>query len=727
MPRGGKYYLREVIHMSKTKGGFTLPGESGYEELTLRMAEKWGADVIRDSDGTELSPEIINAGYGIYSTICMIRDHNEWAKANPDKLQQSFLMTDPIVAKDTTLQIELMKDFFVDQFAVNETEDSKAYWQVFDRTSNTEVKDWSYADGVVTINNITPYHKYTVNFLAYRIWEEISMYNHTTNNWDKEHLMQIDPRHPETQAFMKEWLVNWAETHPATTVVRFTSMFYNFVWIWGSDIRCRDRFSDWGSYDFTVSPLALKQFEEKYGYKMTSEDFINMGKLNATHMACGPKKLDWMEFINDFVVDFGKELVDIVHKYDKKAYVFYDDSWVGVEPWGRRFKDFGFDGLIKCVFNGFETRLCAGVDAVDTHEIRLHPYLFPVGLGGAPTFMEGGNPTLEAKGYWKNVRRGLLRAKIDRIGLGGYLSLTLPFPDFNDYIEKISDEFRLIKEFHKAGKPYVLKPRVAVLTFWGRLRSWTCSGHYHEHPEVDLINVIEALSGLPLDVDFISFEDVKEKGLDNYDVVINAGFAGSAWSGGYKWRDDEVVTKLTKWVAEGGAFIGINEPSAVAGYDTYFRMAHVLGMSEDTGARICHGRYTFEVESSDAVCDGTEIAPKKNAYITDADTKVLMAVDGVPVITTHKLGKGMGVYMSSFKHGEINNRTLLNLILTAAGESLDQKYTTDNVYTECCYYPGGRQLVVINNSDTEQTTTVKTDMGNKTVTLDAFDTAIVEL
>ena len=107
--------------------------------------------------------------------------------------------------------------------------------------------------------------------------------------------------------------------------------------------------------------------------------------------------------------------------------------------------------------------------------------------------MEGGNPTLEAKGYWKNVRRALLRAPIDRIGLGGYLSLTLPFPDFNDYIEKIADEFREIKEFHKAGKPYVLKPRVAVLTFWGSLRSWTCAGHYHEHPELDLINIIEAL------------------------------------------------------------------------------------------------------------------------------------------------------------------------------------------------------------------------------------------
>ena len=41
--------------MSTTKGGFTLPGEAGYEKLTLEMAEKWGADVIRDSDGTVLS------------------------------------------------------------------------------------------------------------------------------------------------------------------------------------------------------------------------------------------------------------------------------------------------------------------------------------------------------------------------------------------------------------------------------------------------------------------------------------------------------------------------------------------------------------------------------------------------------------------------------------------------------------------------------------------------
>ena len=69
---------------AERRGDFTLPGEAGYEKLTLELAEKWGADVIRDSDGTKLSPEITAAGYRIYSTICIIREHNEFAEAHPD-------------------------------------------------------------------------------------------------------------------------------------------------------------------------------------------------------------------------------------------------------------------------------------------------------------------------------------------------------------------------------------------------------------------------------------------------------------------------------------------------------------------------------------------------------------------------------------------------------------------------------------------------------------------
>lgn len=717
--------------MAKRKGGFTLPGEAGYEKLTLEMAEKWGADVIRDSDGTELSSEILDAGYGIYSTICLIRDHNEWARSHPDKLQQTFLCTQPLVAQNNILIIDLMKDFFEEQFRVNCSKPAMRYWQVYDRTTNEVLspRKWFYdaSSNSVTITEATPWHKYTVSFLAYRIWEEISMYNHTTNHWEKEHLMQLDPIYTETQEYLYEWLKNWCETHPSTTVVRFTSMFYNFVWIWGSDPRNPYLFSDWASYDFTVSPAALDRFARQYGYRLNAEDFINQEKLHVTHMPPNSRKIDWMHFINDFVIRFGRRLVKLVHQYGKQAYVFYDDSWIGVEPYGRNFSKFGFDGLIKCVFSGYEARLCSGVH-VPTHELRLHPYLFPVGLGGAPTFMEGGNPTLDAKKYWNHVRRALLRQPVDRIGLGGYLHLTQDYPDFCDYIEKISDEFRDIRDYHKEGGPLTFPTRVAVLHCWGSLRSWTLSGHFHETYMHDLIHINEALSGLPFEVSFISFEDVQNGALKDVDVVINAGFAGSAWSGGSAWENPELVTELTRFVAEGGAFIGVDEPSAVPGFDTYFRMAHVLGIDEDTGDRVCHGRWAFETETIPGLIpEGAAVKGQPGLYLTDGKARVLMEQDGLPTMTVNSFGKGLGIYLSHFSCTLENTRLLMNLLLMAGGEDLDHSWTTDTPQAECAYYPGSGKLVVFNNSDCAQDVTVRTEGSPVSLTLEPYDTQVIDL
>ena len=94
------------------KGDFTLPGEAGYEQYTLELAKKWGADVIRDSDGTKLSDEIVDAGYRIYSTICMIRQHNAFAAEHPDSQQQTFLMSKPVLADGESVTIPLMDGYF---------------------------------------------------------------------------------------------------------------------------------------------------------------------------------------------------------------------------------------------------------------------------------------------------------------------------------------------------------------------------------------------------------------------------------------------------------------------------------------------------------------------------------------------------------------------------------------------------------------------------------------
>ena len=712
-------------------GSFTLPGEAGYEKLTLDMAARWGADVIRDSDGTKLSDEITSAGYGIYSTICIIRDHNEWAKKNLDKLQQTFLCTEPKMATEEPLTIDLLEDFFDEQFKINDSLRAFKYWEVYDRTEDRLLSEdeWTYekGQGTVTLMDSIPWHEYTVSFLAYRIWEEISMYNHTTNNWNKEHLMQIDPIYKETREYLKNWLENWCIEHPQTTVVRFTSMFYNFVWIWGSDARNRHLFSDWASYDFTVSDLALDLFKEEYGYGMTAEDFINKGKLHVTHTPGNKKKSDWMDFVNKNVIKFGKELIDIVHKYGKKAYVFYDDSWVGIEPYNDRFPEFGFDGMIKCVFSGFEARLCAGVKA-ETHELRLHPYLFPVGLGGLPTFAEGGDPATDAKKYWVSVRRALLRAKIDRIGLGGYLHLVENYPDFVQAIEDIADEFRTIKSLHDSGAPYTIGLRVAVLHYWGRLRSWTLSGHFHETYMNDLIHVNEALSGLPVNVSFINFEDVKNGALKDYDVVINAGVMGSAWVGGEVWDDPVIQSLINEWVYKGGTFIGINEPASTLSGGNVFKASRALGVDLDTIDRVCHGRWMFDVDektAKDIIPDNAEIKLKSKVHLTDGKARVIAATGNLPLFTINDFGAGHGIWMSSFETNIPNNRLLLNILVSLSKEKA--KYITDNMYTESAYYPGSNTLVVINNSDKAQKTHVFTGDKNIEFELKPYETRITEI
>ncbi|MGE4455123.1 MAG: 1,3-beta-galactosyl-N-acetylhexosamine phosphorylase [Sphaerochaeta sp.] len=706
----------------KSHGSFTMPGEAGYEELSLSLAEKWGADVIRDCDGTKLSPSLLEAGMDVYSTICIIREHNEFASANPQFQQQVFLESERVLSTKEVVEIPLLSPYFAKQFAIHE--ESLSYWQVFDRTTGKELLPtaWAYdpATRSVTVQSCTPFHHYSVNFLAYRIWEEINMYNHVTNDWKSEPLRQIDPRYPEVQNYLSSYLVRWCEEHPETDVVRFTSLFYNFVWIWGSDERNRNLFTDWASYDFTVSPLALDQFEAQYGYSLSGEDFINKGDRNPSHIAWNTRMMDYFWFTNAFVCSFAKELVDIVHGYGKKAYVFYDDSWVGMEPQSEAFQTIGFDGIIKCVFSGFEVRLCNAVPGNLTHELRLHPYLFPVGLGGAPTFKEGGNPALDAQKYWVNVRRAMLRAPIDRIGLGGYLHLTEGFPDFVETIADIADQFRTIKELHQAAKVYTASLKIGIITRWGKLRTWTCGGHYHEHPDLDLINILESLSGLPYTVEFLNFDEVARDPLDSFDVLLNAGFQNSSYSGGDAWQRDDVVTSLTQWVWKGGTFLGINAPSSL---NNSFKMAHVLGVDYDDGRRLCHGQW--EYERVDGSLPKISLRAKEGIYLVDGSTEVLHVEDALPVLTERKFGKGKGIYLSEYRYSPENTFAIRSILeQNLAAEPL---YASDNPHVDCAYYPEAQVLLLANGSESEEDVRIMTEKGKLYEVLEGFSLKVLDL
>ena len=66
--------------MGKTKGRLTLPSESNFLEQTKELLDRWGADAIRDSDGTKLDEATKQLDAKIYTTYFVARNHNDFIK-----------------------------------------------------------------------------------------------------------------------------------------------------------------------------------------------------------------------------------------------------------------------------------------------------------------------------------------------------------------------------------------------------------------------------------------------------------------------------------------------------------------------------------------------------------------------------------------------------------------------------------------------------------------------
>ena len=132
--------------MAKTKGRVTIPTDMDVVPQTLEIMEEWGADAIRDCDGTEFPQELKDTGAKIYATYYTTRKDNDWAKANPDEVQQMYIMTPFYTAVDTVLEIHLMNHLYPDMLKVNNRDDITRWWEVMDRTTGEAVstEEWSY-------------------------------------------------------------------------------------------------------------------------------------------------------------------------------------------------------------------------------------------------------------------------------------------------------------------------------------------------------------------------------------------------------------------------------------------------------------------------------------------------------------------------------------------------------------------------------------------------------
>ena len=701
--------------MSETntnRGRVTIPTDVDVVPETLELLRRWGAVAIRDCDGTDYPEELKQVDAKVYSTYYTTRKDNAWAKANPDEVQQCYIMTGFHTASGGALSIELMRGISPELMEVNTRDDIKRWWEVMDRTTGEPLSPeaWRYdADtGCVVIDEPEAFHDYTVSFLAYLIWDPVHMYNAVTNNWtDFEHQITFDVRQPKTHRFTMERLRRFIAEHPYVDVIRYTTFFHQFTLVF--DELKREKYVDWYGYSASVSPYILEQFEREVGYKFRPEFIIDQGYYNNQYRIPSKEYQDFMAFQRREVARLAKEMVDITHELGKEAMMFLGDHWIGTEPYMDEFKSIGLDAVVGSVGNGSTLRLISDIPGVKYTEGRFLPYFFP------DTFHPGGDPVREAKENWVTARRAILRKPIDRIGYGGYLKLACEFPEFIDYVQSVCEEFRELYENIRGTTPFCFKT-VAVLNAWGRARSWGCHMVHHalyQKQNYSYAGVIEALSGAPFDVKFISFDDIKADPsvLDGIDVLINVGGGDTAHTGGVWWEDADISSAVKRFVYNGGGLIGVGEPSGHQYQGRYIQLAQVLGVEKETGFTLGYDKYNWDEHPGHFIladCDGEPDfgEGQKNMYALEG-TEILVQHEKEVQMAVNAYGSGRAVYISGLPYSFSNSRVLHRAILWSShGEDELLTWFSSNCNVEVHAYPKNGKYCVVNNTYEPQSTTV---------------------
>ena len=710
--------------MNQKQGRVTIPTDIDVIPETLKVMKRWGADAIRDCDGTDFPAELRDVDAKIYSTYYTTRKDNSWAMANPEEIQQMYLMTPFYTAKENQLSIHLMKGLYPDMLTPNCRDDIKRWWEVIDRTTGEAVSTdaWIYdeATGDVTLKAV-PFHDYTVSFLAYIMWDPVHMYNAVTNDWkDVEHQITFDVRQPKTHAYTLDRLKKFIEDHPYVNVLRFTTFFHQFTLVF--DELAREKYVDWYGYSASVSPYILEQFEKEMGYPFRPEYIIDQGYYNNQYRIPTKEFQDFQTFQRREVAKIVKEMVELTHECGKEAMMFLGDHWIGTEPFMEEFKSLGLDAVVGSVGNGSTLRLISDIEGVKYTEGRLLPYFFP------DTFCEGKDPVKEAKEGWVTARRAILRKPVDRIGYGGYLKLALEFPEFVDYVEDVCEEFRTLYENIKGTVPYCIK-KVAVLNCWGKMRAWGCHMVHHAlyyKQNYSYAGVIEALAGAPFDVKFISFQDIKENPgiLNDIDVILNVGDADTAHTGGEWWCDPEIAASIKKFVHNGGGIIGVGEPTAHQENGRFIQLANVFGVEEERGFTLGYDKYNWEnhkhfiMEDSGEVIDFGE--GKKNMFALEG-TQVLVQREKEVQLAVNEFGKGRAVYISGLPYSFENSRMLYRSILwsTHDEENIHNWFSTNYNVEVHAYIKNGKYCVVNNTYEPQETVVYRGDGSSFNLSMEA--------
>ena len=333
------------------------------------------------------------------------------------------------------------------------------------------------------------------------------------------------------------------------------------------------------------------------------------------------------------------------------------------------------------------------------------------------------------------------------MGYGGYLSLAAKFPKFVDTVTHIANEFRDIHD-RTGGVAAEGELNVAILNSWGKMRSWMAFTVAHALPNKQTYSyygILESLSGMRVNVRFISFDDVLEHGVaDDIDVIVTGGPVDTAFSGGSvlgrgaapcgdaaclgarrrrpDWRGPAERPAVPGSFLPAGRCAGCGRgasPDAVGGQVLPGRHAGALHHRRRAPGRgVLQGFLDAGYRKPLSGCGGGQAIgelggidfgePIADTFPVNEDVTLLRADGGQVQLAVNEYGKGRGVYVSGLPYSAANARLLERALFWAShNEGKYAAYSSSNPECEVAVFDKSGCYCVVNNTDRAQSTYVE--------------------
>ena len=266
----------------RRRGRVTIPTDVDVVPETLEILERWGADAIRDCDGTDYPEALKGVEAKVYSTYYTTRKDNAWAKANPDEVQQCYIMT-PFTPRRRAAEHPADEGHQRGSFEPNTRDDIKRWWRggepygrecgghagVELRRGKRERGDTSCA-GVPRLHGELPGLPHLGPCAHVQRGDQRLEGLRAPDNLRRAAAEDAEVHDGAPAQVYRE--------HPYVDVIRYTTFFHQFTLMF-DELR-REKYVDWYGYSASVSPYILEQFEREAGYKFRPEYIIDQGYYN---------------------------------------------------------------------------------------------------------------------------------------------------------------------------------------------------------------------------------------------------------------------------------------------------------------------------------------------------------------------------------------------------------------------------------------------------------------